>query len=300
MGMGDLNINEFLRAFLDSAAVYIYVVDRETNDILLVNNHYAEHLGVNRAYMENQKCYAFVNPDKGLCAFCPRFAEPDMSSLNGENLRMAQAFNPTLGIWGKYTAYPVTWVDGRQADIITMTDVSVEKLLLDRLEKLAYYDPVTGLPNRARLELDMTGRRSDEYCVVAFGRFSLREINDAYGRKAGDELLNAMIRWVSGLDLAETELYRVEGNAFCMVIHDAALSSAKGVAKKIERRFGDKWEVRYGNGASAFIDMGIALCVADGRIGFADADDLVSSVDLTLDIARERGDIIVYERKERE
>jgi diguanylate cyclase (GGDEF)-like protein len=289
-----MNINEFFRAFLDSAAVYIYVVDRETDDILLVNNHYAEHLGVNRTYMENHKCWEFVDPEKGRCDFCPRFAEPDLNSLNGENLRLAQAFNPTLGIWGRYTAYSVTWIDGRQADIITMTDVSTEKLLLERLEKLAYYDKVTGLPNRARLELDMAEWRSDEYCVVAFGNIFLREINDAYSRSAGDELLNEIVEWVRDLELAETDIYRVDGNAFCMIIHNAALSSARGVAGKIQMRFKNAWEIHDGNGNTVLITTEAAIGIADGRTGFANAVDLLSAVTRTLDTAKVEGDITVY------
>ncbi|MDR3224747.1 MAG: hypothetical protein LBT52_00425, partial [Clostridiales Family XIII bacterium] len=68
---------EALRSFVDSAAVYIYVVDYETDQILMVNDYYARNLGVARERIESGKCWEFVmGQGEGRCPFCPRGLAP--------------------------------------------------------------------------------------------------------------------------------------------------------------------------------------------------------------------------------
>ncbi|MCB1768931.1 MAG: diguanylate cyclase, partial [Candidatus Competibacteraceae bacterium] len=64
-----------------------------------------------------------------------------------------------------------------------------------RLERMAYYDPLTGLPNRAlladRLRLSLAKAQRDHHvlaiCYLDLDGF--KPINDRWGHAAGDELL---------------------------------------------------------------------------------------------------------------
>ncbi len=87
-------------------------------------------------------------------------------------------------------------VDGRIIGFVgTVQDVTERKQAQRQLEELAYADPLTGLANRAMFKQSLTtvigralleGRFATLY-LVDLDRF--KEVNDAFGHAAGDELL---------------------------------------------------------------------------------------------------------------
>ena len=75
------------------------------------------------------------------------------------------------------------------------TDITASKEAEEKLEKLAHYDPLTGLANRLlfhyRLEHDlkMAGRREWELGLILLDLDGFKEVNDTLGHPAGDVLL---------------------------------------------------------------------------------------------------------------
>ena len=284
-----------LRIFVDSTAVYTYVVAYETDEILMVNNHYAENLGVPVPGMEGRKCWSLVNGDEGRCPFCPRDLDLDGNGAFDPGPFTIEAFNPTLGIWGKWTGRGITWVDGRLAHIITVVDISEEKLLREELSFLAYYDKRMGIPNRAKLEKDIASRPGGNYSLIAFDYISLRYLNDAYGRPLVNVLLDAVIAWIRAFDLQQYDVYRIDSDEFCILLDNADMLSASGLADRISERFREPWEIII-NGEATTLSCGVAVCVVDGRLGFENAEGLLSVVDRTLDIAKETQAISCYDK----
>jgi EAL domain-containing protein (putative c-di-GMP-specific phosphodiesterase class I)/PAS domain-containing protein len=285
-----------LRRFVDSTAVYTYVVDYETDEILMVNNYYAENLGVPVSRIEGGKCWEFVNgEDEGRCPFCPRDVDLDGNGKFDPGPFTVEAYNPTLGIWGKWTGKGITWVDGRQAHIITLIDISKERLLREELLHLAYYDRRMGIPNRAKIEKDIADRPAGNYCLIAFDYISLRYINDAYGRPLVNALLDAVLAWIGIFDLQHCEIYRVDNDEFCLLLDNADMMSASGLADRLHERFQEPWEIRI-SGEATTISCRIAACVIDGRLGFGDAEEILAIVDRTLDISKETQTVAVYDR----
>ncbi|MDR1027927.1 MAG: GGDEF domain-containing protein [Clostridiales Family XIII bacterium] len=288
---------EALRKFVDSAAVYIYVVDYKTDEILMVNNFYAGTLGVARERMEGHRCWEFVmGSDEGPCPFCPRDMDLDGNGVLDPAPQTTEAYDPTLGIWGRWTGQAIEWVDGRQAHIITITDVSNEKLLREELSRLAYYDKYMNLPNRTKLEKDLADRPGGNYCIIAFDYISLRYINDAYGRNAGDALMKSVIEWIRSFNLRDFEIYRVDGDEFCLLFDHADMMSAGGLADRICERFQEPWEIRPEN-EDTFITCKISVCVIDGRTGFESPEAILSIIERTLRISKETGMVSVYNRE---
>ena len=288
-----------LRMFVDSAAVYAYVADYETDELLMVNNYYTGNLGVSGQWMEGHKCWEFVNgEDGGRCPFCPRgknaLSEGKAGPGNYTNYT-TEVFNPTLGIWGRLSCQEITWVDGRQAHIVTVIDISEEKLLREELSHIAYYDKNLGLPNRAKFEKDLSGRRGNNFCIIAYDYISLRRLNDAYGRLLVNALLETAINWIKAFDLQQCEIYRVDSDEFFVLIDNADMISASGLAGLLEERFREPWEISIDGGQAAIL-CNIAICVVDGRLGFENPNELFSLVDRTLNIAKETKKVSVYDK----
>ncbi|GHU63661.1 hypothetical protein AGMMS49983_07600 [Clostridia bacterium] len=285
---------EALRAFVDAAAIYTYVVDFETDEILMVNDFYANNLGVAKSRMEGHKCWEFVSGE-GRCDFCHRDLDLDGNGHFDPGPFTAEAYDPTLGIWGKWTWQGTTWTDGRWAHIVTVVDISEEKMLREELSHLAYYDRRMNIPNRARIEKDIAERASGNYCLIAFDYISLRYINDAYGRMLVDALLDSVIEWIRSFGLHGFEIYRVDSDEFCMLFDNADIMSASGLADRLHERFQEPWEVRMGSEATS-VSCRVAVCVVDGRLGFSGPEDLLAIVERTLAISKETQSVAVYDR----
>jgi EAL domain-containing protein (putative c-di-GMP-specific phosphodiesterase class I) len=283
-----------LRVFVDSAAVYTYVVDYQTDEILMVNSYYTDRLGVEGSHMEGRKCWEFVTGEER-CEFCPRDFNLDGNETFDPGPFTVEAFNPTLGIWGKWTGQGITWTDGRPAHIITVVDISEEKLLREELSHLAYYDKRMGIPNRAKIEKDLAARPGGNYCLIAFDYISLRYINEAYGRTIVNALLEAVLAWIRSFDIQNYEIYRTDSDEFCILLDNADMMSASGLADRLHERFSEPWDITI-DGENTSVSCRIAVCVIDGRLGFESVEDQLAIVERTLDISKETHMVSVYDK----
>jgi diguanylate cyclase (GGDEF)-like protein len=155
--------------------------------------------------------------------------------------------------------------------------------LLTDLQRAAFYDPLTGLPNRTRLvELidegltrgaDMAG---DVLCLIDLDHFA--EINDALGHQFGDALLVAVAQRLRALLHPRLQLARIGSDIFCVLGEsgqvdpeairalfaapfsiegqDLQVSSTLGLVRLLEHD---------GSGADALKDADIALKRAKSR-----------------------------------
>lgn len=93
-----------------------------------------------------------------------------------------------------------------------------------KLERMAYYDPLTGLPNRKMIikKLDMlihySERKQASFALVYIDIDNFKEINDLMGHHVGDILLEEVTkRWKSRLHSKDV-LGRMEGDEFAVII----------------------------------------------------------------------------------
>jgi diguanylate cyclase (GGDEF)-like protein len=93
-----------------------------------------------------------------------------------------------------------------------------------KLERMAYYDPLTGLPNRKMIikKLDMlihySKRTQAGFALVCVDIDNFKEINDLMGHFAGDKLLEEVTkRWKARLNKRDV-LGRLEGDEFAIII----------------------------------------------------------------------------------
>ncbi|NJC71460.1 EAL domain-containing protein [Planosporangium thailandense] len=116
----------------------------------------------------------------------------------------------------------VTWPDGR------VGIARLERLLTHlagRYADLAHHDPLTGLGNRRVLATDVPRVLAEPDRSVALFLLDLdrfKEINDALGHDAGDELLRHVGDALRRAPLAGATVVRVSGDEFVVVAHDVA------------------------------------------------------------------------------
>lgn len=106
------------------------------------------------------------------------------------------------------------------------TDISVRKKMEDELEFMAHHDVLTGLPNRAGLDVHLRmamARARRHRQMLAVGILDIdnfKSVNDTYGHPAGDELLQTVATRVRSVLRGYDLLIRLGGDEFVIVIEE--------------------------------------------------------------------------------
>jgi diguanylate cyclase (GGDEF)-like protein len=160
----------------------------------------------------------------------------------------------------------------------------------DALLKQAYYDELTGLPNRQlfkdRLQQELAhARRSGENLALIYvdlDRF--KNVNDSLGHTAGDDLLK-LVSWRLGSVMRDADtLARLGGDEFVVIASSARDAPAHVVAERLQDAIHGVMRVR---DVDCFIEasMGIAVFPQDG----ATAEVLLRNADTAMYRAKALG-----------
>lgn len=168
------------------------------------------------------------------------------------------------------------------------SDITEQKETEQQLEQLAYYDPLTRLPNRAlfreRLQRELLQcQRSGRHSALLFidlDRF--KQVNDTLGHDVGDVLLIAVAERLKRCVRSSDTVSRLGGDEFTVILSDIAGSGgvaqvAQNILEQLQQSFLlHDHQVQIGG------SIGIALIPED-------ADDFVE--------ANKRADIAMYQAK---
>ena len=127
----------------------------------------------------------------------------------------------------------------------TFNDITDRKAAEDQIQNLAFFDPLTGLPNRRllmdRLALTMANhardKRSGALLFVDLDNF--KTLNDSYGHHMGDLLLQEVARRLSTCIRKGDTVARLGGDEFVVMLEDLgqqtmeAVTHAEAVGDKI-------------------------------------------------------------------
>jgi diguanylate cyclase (GGDEF)-like protein/PAS domain S-box-containing protein len=184
--------------------------------------------------------------------------------------------------WVHARGFPVTDQDGNVYRIAgTIEDITVRQELEARLQQLAHFDPLTGLPNRVlcydRLNQAIArGRRNKDKVGVMFldlDRF--KAVNDTLGHLVGDELLRQVAGRPEGCLRTGDTVGRLGGDEFTVVLGDLA---QPGDAALVAQKVIDALKQPFSLGSrEVFISssVGIALFPGDGE----NAETLLKNAD---------------------
>jgi diguanylate cyclase (GGDEF)-like protein len=142
---------------------------------------------------------------------------------------------------------------------------------VQKLQRLATHDPLTGLPNRA-LFADRLGqalrqaeRRGEQVVVAMLDLDDFKRINTRHGHLAGDAVLKAVARRTQRCVRAIDTVARVGGDEFALVLPAVrSPAAAAGVLDKI--RAANAAAVRYGSRTLAMsVSIGASFYPREGR-----------------------------------
>ena len=151
----------------------------------------------------------------------------------------------------------------------------------------ATHDPLSGLPNRAALVEHLRGvidkrHHNAGLAVACIELDGVEEVNDAYGRKVGDQLLRKVAQGLQAL-AGKCYLVRTGGDEFAVVIDKAdAAERANELSERLARFF-----------AKPF-DIGGRIISVSASVGIA----VIDESDISAEEALRRGDVAMYQARQ--
>lgn len=167
----------------------------------------------------------------------------------------------------------------------------------EKLDYLSYYDPLTGLPNRA-LFMDRAGQqmraRGGEPLMVALMLINIerfRYINETFGRHGGDELLKLVAQRLENTFHGKDYLARISADSFGAVMRGTPDSTRilHAVENQILDCFQEPFSVN-NHELRVAAKVGVAVFPTDG----SDADKLYRNAEAALKMARESGERYLF------
>jgi diguanylate cyclase (GGDEF)-like protein/PAS domain S-box-containing protein len=171
------------------------------------------------------------------------------------------------------------------------SDAHTQEYILERLHYLAYYDGLTGLPNRRlfldRLNVSLSQARRDRHmlAVMFVDLDQFKQINDTLGHEIGDRLLVAVTERMKGCLREGDTLARLGGDEFTVILPVLAHpEAASNVAQKFLDCFTQAMNIG-GHGLHVTASIGISIYPGDGE----DADSLIKHADAAMYRIKESG-----------
>jgi diguanylate cyclase (GGDEF)-like protein/PAS domain S-box-containing protein len=190
------------------------------------------------------------------------------------------------------TSKAMTNADGRIIGFSgTIQDISARKTAEASLERLAYYDPLTGLANRALFHREITDvltrstRNGSPAALLLLDLDRFKEVNDSLGHAAGDDLLCKVAHMLSRVLGSSHFFARLGGDEFAVILSSFADQSAvEALAAEVVATISGPIALDWGE-VDISTSIGVVMIPRDGN----NLTDLLRNADLALYRAKEDG-----------
>ncbi len=182
---------------------------------------------------------------------------------------------------------------GRITGHVSMfSDITHMKQTEARLERLAYHDALTGLPNRLLFDerlahaIRQAQRHGERLAVLYFDLDRFKQLNDTLGHQVGDALLEAIAARLSKRLRKSDTLSRRGGDEFTLLLENLRRpEQAASVARDILRQLSKPFALPTGDTVHTGTSIGISLYPDDGQ----EAQQLVEHADAAMYEAKSSG-----------
>ena len=223
----------------------------------------------------------------------------DSVGRSGKPVSMEFGLDDLAGRRSYYEARFTRSID--ESIVATVSEITDRKRADQRIRRLAFYDNLTGLPNRQAFRHQVDGLLNDareadsRVAVVCIDLDNFKRINDTLGHTIGDgvlksvaERLSKSVRRRSDLgreDEIPTGVARLGGDEFAFAIHDF---DDDGVLRSIAERVGDQLRKPVSHAGHEFVvtpSIGISVFPEDGEC----VEELLKNADVAMYQAKDAG-----------
>ena len=215
------------------------------------------------------------------------------SSCSGLEARLRKKNGEIL--WGQISA-SMFELDGVPCILSITRDISDAKLAEEEIRNLAFYDPLTALPNRRlllerlRQALVASVRSGRSRALLSIDLDNFKTLNDTLGHQTGDLVLQEAARRIAACVRAADTVGRLSGDEFVVMLEDLskvpeeAAAQAKAVGEKILASIHNPYLIE---GRECRSTCSIGITIFGGRRN--STDEILQQADIALHQAKAAG-----------
>ncbi|MBN1498641.1 MAG: diguanylate cyclase [Spirochaetes bacterium] len=162
---------------------------------------------------------------------------------------------------------------------LTVEKKNVEKAY-QKIRKVAYLDPLTGLWNRRAMykrlseENSKKTRTGKNFCIIMCDIDRFKKINDIYGHKTGDDILKHLASILISNMRAEDNISRWGGEEFLILVSSSTLKQAAAIAEKLRSIVAEEKFKSDGKSIPVTMTFGVAQSGKKDHL-----DDIINAAD---------------------
>jgi diguanylate cyclase (GGDEF)-like protein len=201
-------------------------------------------------------------------------------SFNERSLGVIVLFSDNRGLYPEWIHFSKL-INGQISQAVALWQT------ISQLKYLAAYDPLTGLPNRARViervrEIFGSGDQQSEIALMRVNIDGFEEINNALSYQKGDELLRQFAKRLEATVQGADMLARLDADEFAVLFAGSAISQkVTGIARSIIEALEAPFVVD-----SLPLDVHASIGTALAPEHAATADDLLRRADMAMRAAK--------------
>jgi diguanylate cyclase (GGDEF)-like protein/PAS domain S-box-containing protein len=182
------------------------------------------------------------------------------------------------------------YYNGQTAYLCASQDITKRKEAEKKIKQMAYYDDLTGLPNKALLHknlkklLNQDWNRSNQSALVSIDIDRIKLINDMMGYSFGDLFLKQVALRIQAALPRDCDLYRHDSDEFCIVLGSTDKEGSGLIVQQLFHEFSKPLRIE-NRELFTTLSAGISLYPADGE----DCESLIRQAKIAMLGAKKQG-----------
>jgi diguanylate cyclase (GGDEF)-like protein/PAS domain S-box-containing protein len=180
---------------------------------------------------------------------------------------------------------------GINSSVVMLSNISDQKSFTEKLEKMAHFDLLTGLPNRLSFleyldqAINHAGRTSEKLAICFLDMDNFKYVNDRLGHQVGDQVLAMVPELLKPYQRSSDYLSRLSGDEFALILHN--VTSTEMIVAAVTRYLTafDKPFCLNDHEVKVSFSLGVAVYPASGKT----AEELLKNADMAMYKAKKKG-----------
>ena len=217
-----------LQAIIDVLATPVFVKD-QLHRWVFVNRSFCDFMGHGKDELIGESDFDFI-PEEQAKVF---WEKDDLVFRTGEENENEEKIGDRFGeLRTIVTRKRLVRIEGTPYLVAIITDITAFREAEEHSRYLAYHDTLSGLGNRALLSerigaaLKGSASRKGRCSLLIIDLDRFKQVNDAYGHAAGDELIRAFAKRLSGLVRSGDTVARLGGDEFAVLLPGVRAAAA--------------------------------------------------------------------------
>jgi diguanylate cyclase (GGDEF)-like protein/PAS domain S-box-containing protein len=254
------------KCMFNEAPLGIALIDSVTGQFYEVNPMFAKIADRSIEEIMNIDWMSITHPDD-LQEDLDKMALLNAGKISGYTLEKRYLHRDGTPVWINKTTIPIYVDDKAQPRHLSMIeDISERKISEDKINQLAFHDPLTQLPNRRLLlerlkhSINVERRDGKQLALLMLDLDRFKIVNDSLGHLAGDELLQQVAERITARLRDVDMVARLGGDEFIVLLEDIAQpEDAARVANEIIADLTDHFCLTQRDNVQIGTSIGISL-----------------------------------------